>query len=66
MNPHPTRSKPCKIGRKHTGQKRQKAKQKRLRGMQVYEKLKIARKRKYDAKVAMYFRNEIPLHPGDP
>jgi len=31
-NPRPTRSKPCKIGRKHTGEPRAKAKSKRAKG----------------------------------
>jgi hypothetical protein len=63
MNPHPTRSKPCKIGRKHTGARRAKDKQRRLNGLKAFEKLKIARRRARNKKIAAYFRGDIATHP---
>ncbi len=47
-NPHPTRMKPVKIGRKHTQGISAKNKTKRQNGMKIYaEILKAKRKKRY-------------------
>ncbi len=63
MNPHPTRCKPSKIGRKHTGARRQKDKQRRLNGMKIHQKQLDAMHRQRKKKIAAYFRGDAPLHP---
>jgi hypothetical protein len=63
MNPHPTRSKPCKIGRKHTHGKSEKQRAKIRAGHIVYTKRAVARRRRHNAKVHLYFIGEVDLHP---
>jgi hypothetical protein len=66
MNPHPTRAKPNKIGRKHTGALRQRDSQKRLNGQKQYRRTLIARSRRHAREVARYFRGERETHPLTP
>ena len=63
-NPHPTKSKPIKIGRKHSGAKSEKFKQKRRNTAIRNARLKLEKKRKYDRIVRDYFlglRDNIPV-----
>jgi len=62
-NPHPTRSKPCKIGRKHTGAPREKEKARKRQAQKIHLRIKVARRRKRNAEIAKYFRGERPYHP---
>lgn len=62
-NPHPTKSKPIKIGRKHSGAKSEKVKQKRRNTAIRNARLKVELKRKQNRIVREYFlglRDEIP------
>jgi hypothetical protein len=62
-NPHPTISKPVPIGRKHSGAKSEKVKQKRRNTAIRNARLKLEKKRKYDRMVREYFlglRDEAP------
>lgn len=58
-NPHPTKSKPFKIGRKHTGAKREREKN----GLLFYAKIIQAKAAKYKAKVAAYWRGDLGEFP---
>lgn len=59
-NPHPTRSKPNKIGRKHTGEKSAREKQKRAAGLRKFKQIqKVTRSRK----VRDYWTGKRDSHP---
>ena len=62
-NPHPTKSKPNKIGRKHTQGKRvwQKAGRERYRKIEL-ERIKARRKRLKD-KIKKYWVGELEYYP---
>ena len=62
-NPHPTKSKPVKIGRKHSGAKSEKFKQKRRNRAKRRSEIELALRRKENRIVREYFlclRDEIP------
>ena len=54
-NPHPTKSKPCKIGRKHTNAPSDKAKQRRQRGLRLNLEIKLAKRRKKKHAITDYY-----------
>lgn len=63
MNPHPTKSKPIKIGRKHTG-----APSLRVRGRRTSQALRnrksqVAAHRLFKGRVAAYYRGELETYP---
>ncbi len=62
-NPHPTKSKLCKIGRKHTGAPsiRKSAKIQKAKALKDQEKKILNRKRKKS--VAAFWRGEIANFP---
>ncbi len=57
-NPHPTKSKPCKIGRKHTQQPSEKRKAKKRRGQEIYQQRVAAAKRRKLAAARKYWAGE--------
>lgn len=62
-NPHPTKSKPVKIGRKHSGAKSEKLKQKLRNKAKKAAQIKAAIRRKNAKMVHEYFmglRDELP------
>lgn len=65
-NPHPSKSKPCKIGRKHTGapstRKKVEASKKRV----VARQIRDGKHDKYKDAVAAYWRGEIVQFPEKP
>lgn len=63
MNPHPTNSKPTKIGRKHTGEPSEKAKQKKRNAASYKQKIQQAKSKKYHLKVSEYFTGKREYHP---
>lgn len=63
MNPHPTKSKPSKIGRKHTGAISQKTKQKRHNAASKKQKIKQMKAKKFHSQVAEYFAGKREQHP---
>lgn len=66
MNPHPTKSKPCKIGRKHTGAAGVRKKG-RLASAQVQSQKERVRKwKKFNERVAAYFRGSTDTFPEKP
>ena len=62
-NPHPTKSKPCKIGRKHTGAPSDKAKQRRQRGLRLNLEIKLAKRRKQKHAIADYYDGKYDRFP---
>ncbi len=66
MNPHPTRSKPCKIGRKHTGAPSEKLKQKRRNTSKRHAALQKVKGRKFNEQVKAYFAGELDEFPVNP
>lgn len=62
-NPRPTKSKPVKIGRKHTGAKSSRLKQRQQNGRVSFQRQEQARHRKTKAAVREYWdglRDECP------
>jgi len=62
-NPHPTKSKPVKIGRKHSGAKSEKFRQKRRNTAKRRNEIKLGLRRKDNRIVREYFlglRDELP------
>jgi hypothetical protein len=65
-NPHPTASKPIKIGRKHTGALGLRAKG-RMQSRAILERKKTLNKfRKYKASVSEFWRGERETFPPMP
>lgn len=64
-NPHPTKSKPVKIGRKHSGAKSEKFKQKRRNRLAKRSEIELAKKRKRDQLVRDYFLGLRETCPRD-
>jgi len=62
-NPHPTKSKPCMIGRKHTGSESTRCRERRRRGKQISDAQAVARRRKYNARVRKFWAGEIETPP---
>ena len=62
-NPHPTKSKPNKIGRKHTKQPSQRIKDKRKAGKKRFSQIKSAKALKYKERVSKYWNGELESHP---
>lgn len=63
MNPHPTRSKPYKPGRKHTGSPSLRSIGKRLVGEKIETQKHASRRKRYAMMVAAFWRGEIERHP---
>ena len=62
-NPHPTKSKPVPIGRKHTNQPRTKARQRQENNRRRSNEHKLIMLLKFKKKVSAYFRWEIEDYP---
>lgn len=62
-NPHPTKSKPTKIGRKHTTAKSVRAQGKQRSRQLVERKAQDAHHRKFKSSVAAYWRGELTEYP---
>jgi len=63
MNPHPTRSKPYKIGRKHTGARGVRAKGKLQSKAIKANSKKVSVLRKFKEKVSSFWKGEIDQYP---
>ena len=63
MNPHPSKSKPVKIGRKHTGAPSLRAKGRRASSAIKHHRNQINKYRKYKARVAAFWRGELETYP---
>lgn len=66
MNPHPTKSKPCKIGRKHTGAPGVRRLGRITSNTIKKHKQAVSRIRSFKAKVAAFWRGEIDVYPSLP
>jgi hypothetical protein len=66
MSPHPTFSKPAKIGRKHLGLPSLRIIGKRKAGAAERERQKLEKRRAYNAAVVAYFRGERESFPKKP
>lgn len=67
LNPHPTKSKPCKIGRKHTGAPSSREKGRRRRNALQLQKQRNGLIQKWNRKVAEFWageRDEFPPFPN--
>lgn len=62
-NPHPTKSKPCKIGRKHTNAPSTRVREKRRRAKQKQREIALAQFRKHKSKIEAYWRGETDECP---
>lgn len=62
-NPRPTKSKPCKIGRKHTGAKSEKQKQRQRRAADIHQKQRDAQMKRHKLAIAAFWRGEISSFP---
>lgn len=62
-NPHPTKSKPCKIGRKHTQAPSTRVREKRRAAKQKQREIVLAKFRKHKEQIAAYYRGEIEECP---
>ena len=62
-NPHPTKSKPCKIGRKHTGADSTRVRERKRRAKAITQAQNDAKDRKRRNKIAAYWRGEIDEFP---
>lgn len=62
-NPHPTKSKPNKIGRKHTQGKRvwQRAAEEKSRV--AHSEFMKAKRKKVESKIRQYWRGELDAYP---
>lgn len=65
-NPHPTKSKPLKIGRKHTGAPSNRLSGKRKRAKLVANQIKLGKYQLFKKKVAAYWRGELESYPENP
>ena len=63
-NPHPTRSKPFKVGRKHTKAKSIKQKQKERNGKIKRQQQKRSKWRKHKKMVVSYWGGEVNEYPS--
>lgn len=66
MNPHPTKSKPVKIGRKHTGSPSIKVKAKRAAGFVIQQKINLAKIKRYKKAVSDYHKGLTDIFPTKP
>jgi hypothetical protein len=64
-NPHPTKSKPVKIGRKHTGQKSARAKQRQSNGAKTRQQIEDAQYRKLKAAINDYWAGRRDDYPAE-
>lgn len=62
-NPRPSKSKPCKIGRKHSGELREREKQAKRNGMKIWEAQKKKRAEKIKQAVRAYWCGELAEYP---
>lgn len=62
-NPHPTKSKPCKIGRKHTKTPGIRQKGRAKSSAIKANAIKLAKIKKYKAQVSAFWRGERDDHP---
>jgi hypothetical protein len=65
-NPHPTNSKPCKIGRKHTGKPSLRTIGRRVSRGVAKNKVITKKFRQHKAEVAAFWKGEIEDHPKKP
>jgi hypothetical protein len=62
-NPHPTKSKPCKLGRKHTGKACTRVAERRKAGKKLFAKRALAKQRARDAQIHAYFTGQREFYP---
>jgi len=62
-NPHPTKSKPFKIGRKHTNAPSIRIREKKAKSLVIASERKKAKLKKHKQSVAAYYRGEIENFP---
>ena len=65
-NPHPSKSKPFKIGRKHTGSKSVRRRGRLASGAEQKRRQDVARRAKYKERAAAYWRGELDHFPHPP
>jgi len=65
-NPHPTRSKPIKIGRKHTGAPSSRVKGRRQSATLAAQKIKAAKIRKFKLQVRAFWAEKRENFPAKP
>jgi hypothetical protein len=63
VNPHPTKSKPVKIGRKHTGAPSLRVKGRRASSAIKHRKNQNNEFRKYKSRVSAFWRGELETYP---
>ena len=63
-NPHPTKSKPLKIGRKHTQSERLHQRVRREKGLEITKKTIFAKRRKVENNIRKYWEGEIDTYPN--
>ena len=63
MNPHPTKSKPYKIGRKHTGALSVRKKQELVTKLKKSNEIKLSKLRKHKEKVSAFWSGQLDKHP---
>lgn len=62
-NPRPTKSKPIKIGRKHTQSESTRIREKKRRALAVANAINIAKQRKYHDAVSLYWSGGSDVFP---
>jgi hypothetical protein len=62
-NPHPTKSKPIKIGRKHTGAASTRVRQRRADAARAYATIKEGLRRRFHERVRQYFAGARDNYP---
>lgn len=62
-NPHPTKSKPCKIGRKHTNGPSTRVREKLRRGQAIMKAIAAAKQRKRNELIRRYWLGELATYP---
>lgn len=65
-NPHPTKSKPIKIGRKHTNAQGLRKKGKAMSNKIKSQKQKVIEWKRYNKEVKAYWNNERETFPNKP
>lgn len=62
-NPHPTKSKPCKIGRKHTGAPSIRVNAKKQKALKIQRAIQKNQAKRLKNLIASYWRGEIDIYP---
>ena len=65
-NPHPTKSKPCKIGRKHTGAPSTRKKAAKEKSKRIAAQIKKGKIYRYKGNVKDFWRGDIDQFPSKP